>query len=122
LNKLRDEVVEETKFEKIVVGSSVTVATGFSIGYVLWLVRGEVLLTSLLASLPAWRLIDPLPVLSFLGKPSEEDEEDESIEAAVDKGGIVPKTAPVTGRQGGTRSIKWRIVMQPTGSIPENSL
>jgi hypothetical protein len=124
LNKLRNEVAEETYLERVVVGSSVTVTTGFSIGYVLWLVRGEVLLTSLLASLPAWRLVDPLPVLSFLGKHSEEDEDDDSIEAVVEKGGAMPRKepAPATKQHGGTRAIKWRMVMQPTDSIPENSL
>jgi Cadherin-like len=122
LDKVRDEVAEEAYLEKVVVGSSITVTTGLSIGYVLWLVRGEVLLTSLLASLPAWRLIDPLPVLSFLGKRSEEDEEDDSIEAAVKKSGEATQSAPAPRQQGGTRSIKWRMVMQPTDSIPENSL
>jgi Cadherin-like len=124
MNRLRDEVAEETYLQEVVVGSSVTVATGFSIGYVLWLVRGEVLLTSLLASLPAWRLVDPLPVLSFLGKRSDEDEEDDSIEAAVKKGGAIAQieTAPASKRQGSARSIKWRMVMQPTDSVPENSL
>jgi hypothetical protein len=123
LNKLRDEVAAENFLDKVVVGSSLTVATGFSIGYVLWLVRGEVLLTSLLASLPAWRLVDPLPVLSFLGKRSEEDEEDDSIEATVKKGGAPaqPEPRPVK-RPSRTRSIKWRIVMQPADSTPENTL
>jgi hypothetical protein len=91
---------------------------------VLWLVRGEVLLTSLLASLPAWRLIDPLPVLSFLNKRSDDEEEDDSIEATVEKGGATAQVAPVAAPKphGGTRAIKWRMVMQPADSIPENSL
>jgi len=123
LNKLRDEVAAENFLDKVVVGSSLTVASGFSIGYVLWLVRGEVLLTSLLASLPAWRLVDPLPVLSFLGKRSEEDEEDDSIEATVKKGGAPAQPeSPPTKRPSHARSIKWRMVMQPADSTPENSL
>ena len=122
LNKLRDEVSEETYLEKIVVGSTLTTVSGFSIGYVLWLVRGEILITSLLASLPAWRLIDPLPVLSFLAKRSDEDEEDDSVEAAVKKGSSTARPLPVPKQQGGTRSIKWRMVMQPMDAIPENSL
>ncbi|MBI2532459.1 MAG: hypothetical protein HYW03_09630, partial [Deltaproteobacteria bacterium] len=124
LNKLREEVLEETVLEKLVVGSTATVTTGFSIGYVLWLVRGEVLLTSLLASLPAWRLIDPLPVLAFLNKRSDEDEDedDDSIEGVVKKGGETPQSMPVPKQQGGVRSVKWRIVMQPTDSISEASL
>ena len=78
LDKLRQENQAETSLERIVIGSTLTATGGLSIGYVLWLLRGEVLLTSLLASLPAWRMIDPLPVLSLLNKRSDEDEDDDS--------------------------------------------
>ncbi len=115
LNRLREELAEEIDSERLVVGSSVTVATGFSIGYVLWLLRGEVLLTSLLASLPAWRLIDPLPVLSFVSKRSEDDDDDDSIEAAVQKGAAIAPAEADSARvpQQGTRSIRWRMVAEP---------
>jgi hypothetical protein len=119
LNKLREEVAEDTSLEKFVVGSTLTAATGFSIGYVLWLVRGEVLLTSLLASLPAWRLIDPLPVLSFFNKRPD-GEDDDSIESAVKNGAGMPRMTPEPKQ--GTRPVKWRMVLQPPDSIPENSL
>ena len=36
-------------------GSTVAVSTGLSVGYVLWLVRGGVLLSSVLSSMPAWQ-------------------------------------------------------------------
>ncbi len=122
LNKLRQEVQEETYFEKLVVGSTLTATTGFSIGYVLWLLRGEVLLTSLLASLPAWRLIDPLPVLSFLNRREDEDEDDDSIESAVRQSGEAPQSKPVPKQQGGPRSVKWRMVTQPADPISEKIL
>jgi hypothetical protein len=121
LNKLREEIQAETYFEKFVVGSTLTATTGFSIGYVLWLVRGEVLLTSLLASLPAWRLVDPLPVLSLLKKREDEDQDDDSIEAAVTQRAET-RSKPVPRQQGGPRSVKWRLVMQPTDPIAEKSL
>jgi hypothetical protein len=62
--------------------------------------------------LPAWRLIDPLPVLSFFSKRSDQDESDDSIEAAVEKGGTRLEPQPIEPRKplGGTRSIKWRMV------------
>jgi hypothetical protein len=122
MDQLRDEVDEETNLDKVVVGSTLTLTTGFSIGYILWLLRGEVLLTSLLASLPAWRLIDPLPVLSSLDKRLDEDEDDDSIEAAVRKGSEIPHSVPVPKQQDGTRSVKWRLVMHPADSVTENSL
>lgn len=46
------------------VGSSEAVGASFSLGYVMWLLRSGVLATSLLSSLPAWRFVDPLPVLT----------------------------------------------------------
>jgi hypothetical protein len=66
---------------------TVALTTGFSIGYVLWLIRGGLLLSSLLSSLPAWRFVDPLPVLSHLGAISKEDEtDDDSLESVIRKG------------------------------------
>jgi hypothetical protein len=121
LDKLREAIGEQTYLEKLVVGSTLTATTGLSIGYVLWLIRGQVLLTSLLASLPAWRLIDPLPVLSFLNKPPGEDEDDDSLEATVKKSAETPPPMPISGQRNSTKSVKWRIVMQPENAA-ENSL
>ena len=56
--------------------------TGISIGYVIWLVRSGVIMSSVLSTLPAWRLIDPLPILSSFDS-GEDEEDDESIEELV---------------------------------------
>ncbi len=45
-------------------------AAGFTLGTILWLLRSGSLLTSLLLASPAWRNLDPLPVLD------QEDDED----------------------------------------------
>lgn len=82
LDELRRSVENIDLSDKIVVGSSATVTTGISIGYVVWLIRGSVLLSTILSSLPAWRLIDPLPVIS--GALSEEDEDEESLESIIE--------------------------------------
>jgi len=50
------------------------VSLGLSLVYLLWLVRGGVLMGSYLSALPAWRILDPLPVLA---RPDEETEEDD---------------------------------------------
>ncbi|MGI9324712.1 MAG: hypothetical protein ACR2PZ_05795, partial [Pseudomonadales bacterium] len=47
--------------------------------YVVWLVRGGVVLSSVLSSLPAWRLIDPLPVLATVLSNSQDEEDEESL-------------------------------------------
>ena len=67
LDEVRERVQEEAKVEARVAGSVFVVSTGLSVGYVLWLLRGGALIASLLSSLPAWRLVDPLPVLGSMG-------------------------------------------------------
>ncbi len=84
LNELRDEVGHEELFQQAVIGSTVVVSSSLSVGYVLWLVRGGVLLSSMLSSLPAWQFIDPLPVLGFADDDDDETHDD-SLEEMVEK-------------------------------------
>jgi len=89
LDEMRDSVKASEEMEHRIVGSSVAVGTGFSVGYVIWLLRGGVLATSLLSSLPAWRFVDPLPVLARMRQGDDEDDTDDSLESLVagDEGG-----------------------------------
>jgi hypothetical protein len=85
LNRLKRELREEFDMDRT---TSVTVAglsLGVSVAYVLWLVRGGVLLGSYLSALPAWRLLDPLPVLARAGE-DEEDEEDDAFQPSHEEG------------------------------------
>jgi hypothetical protein len=77
-----------------VVGSSAVVTTGLSVGYVVWLARGGMLLASLLSSMPAWRAIDPLPVLASFRDDDEDEADDESLDALVRKGGANKQAKP----------------------------
>ena len=63
-------------------GSTIVASTGLSVGYVMWLLRGGVLTSSMLSSMPAWRLVDPLPVLANTARRADE-EEDDSLESLV---------------------------------------
>lgn len=85
LDQLQDTIRQQLNLDKNVVASTLAVSTGLSVGYVIWLVRGGVLLSSLLTSLPAWRLIDPLPILGHLGTRKADDDEDESLEGMLKK-------------------------------------
>ena len=85
LDQLQDVIQQQLNLDKNVVASTLAVSTGLSVGYVIWLVRGGVLLSSLLTSLPAWRLIDPLPILGHLGTRQADDEEDDSLEGMLKK-------------------------------------
>lgn len=66
---LNAEMQGELAFEvPALAGASLTV------GYVVWMLRGGMLITSLLAQMPAWRIIDPLVVLDSLDKGADDDE------------------------------------------------
>jgi len=84
LDKLREGVQADAVVETRVAASVFAVSSGLSVGYVLWLLRGGALIASLLSSLPAWRLVDPLPVLDRLGGRSD-DKDDASLEDLVEE-------------------------------------
>jgi hypothetical protein len=80
LAQTRDEALARFDIDRTLVASTVAISTSLSIGYVVWLARGGVLLTSLLASMPAWRSIDPLPVLARVDARGQDDsDEDDSL-------------------------------------------
>lgn len=82
LDTQRDEIERQSDLMKTLVGSSAGISTGLSVGYLIWLIRGGTLMGSVLSSLPAWRFVDPLPVLATLGDVTHEDSE--SLESMVD--------------------------------------
>ena len=80
LNKVKEEMVGEIDFNQTMLGSAIVMSTGLSVGYVIWLVRGGMLISSLLSSLPAWQILDPLPILARK-KDDDGTEDDESLES-----------------------------------------
>ncbi|UCG11941.1 MAG: hypothetical protein JSU72_15700, partial [Deltaproteobacteria bacterium] len=85
LDALNEETVSEIQLEKAVIGSAIVVSTGLSVGYVVWLIRGGMLLSSVLSSLPAWQIADPLPILTQK-KEDSESEDEESLETIIKQG------------------------------------
>jgi hypothetical protein len=82
LEQVRSQIEEQLAQSRSVVASTIAVSTGLSVGYVLWLVRGGLLLTSVLSALPAWQVVDPLPVLGSIARDGEDgDEDDDAVEA-----------------------------------------
>ena len=67
LDREREREEEAASFAQTAVGGSIGLTSGLSVGYLIWLIRGGTLATSMLSSLPAWRFVDPLPVLDSLG-------------------------------------------------------
>ena len=54
-----------------------------TVGYVVWMLRGGLLISSLLAQMPMWSIVDPLTVLDSL---DQTDPDDESIGSLVEQG------------------------------------
>jgi hypothetical protein len=78
LDSLKKRMVSDAPV-RIWAGTASVVSAGVSVVYLLWIARAGSLLSSLLSSMPAWRLVDPLPILDHLGntaamlKRSEDD-------------------------------------------------
>lgn len=87
LNQMEDVLEAEGDFRVTVVGTAVTVTSTLTIGYVLWMIRGGVLLGSLLTQMPAWRFLDPLPVLEHLADREDEAQDQESLESIIEMAG-----------------------------------
>ncbi|MCC6532520.1 MAG: hypothetical protein IT531_08230, partial [Burkholderiales bacterium] len=85
LDQVREQVQTSIQVEHRIAAASVAVTGSLSAGYVLWLIRGGVLASSLLSSLPAWRMVDPLPVLAHRGARAKDGEDDESLETIVER-------------------------------------
>jgi hypothetical protein len=88
LEALKNLLRVNSTAEEVVIGSALASTIGLSIGYVFWIIRGGYLVTSLLTSMPAWRLVDPLPVLEYM-EDSESDSDDaadrETLASMLDK-------------------------------------
>ena len=98
LDTLRKKIDEAAVIDQTVVSSGVVMATSLSVGYVVWMTRGGLLLLSLVSSMPAWRLVDPIPVLGRLRdkRDEQEDEAAESLRSLVEgeKAEAIPTRMP----------------------------
>jgi hypothetical protein len=59
----QNEVIEVTT--RVTAGTVVGLSTAASIGYLVWSVKSGALLSSFVAALPTWRVLDPLPILEY---------------------------------------------------------
>ncbi|MEM8679962.1 MAG: Ig-like domain-containing protein, partial [Planctomycetota bacterium] len=55
----------------------------FSVGYVLWMLRGGYLFATVISSMPAWQNFDPVPIMAYANVGR--DGEDESLETLMEK-------------------------------------
>ena len=91
LANMKEDIQSNSHSPYFVAGSAAGVTSVLSVGYVLWTIRSGWLVTSLLAQLPAWQLIDPLVVLDYLDEESGEagrnrgDDDDDSLESMLEE-------------------------------------
>ena len=80
LDSVSRDVTGTTPTQLVVGSAAATVGGSFTVGYVLWTLRSGLLVSGLLAQMPAWKLIDPLVVLDGLS----EDGDGESLESMIE--------------------------------------
>ena len=90
LDAVKKEMASDNQLNRVYLGSAIVSSIGLSVGYVVWLIRGGLLLSSLLSSLPAWQILDPLPILARK-KDDDSSEDDESLESILDRKPPEPK-------------------------------
>ncbi|MHB8973952.1 MAG: DUF4347 domain-containing protein [Pirellulaceae bacterium] len=83
LDQFHGSLASDWKLSTFAIGSVGTIASGFTVGYVLWVLRSGLLLSSVLASLPVWTMFDPLMVVSESG-PRDDGQDEESLEDIVE--------------------------------------
>ena len=68
---------------EILLGTSAALTSGVSVGFLVWIIKGGQISAMVLANLPAWRWIDPLPILNSI---SNLEEEGDSLESIIENG------------------------------------
>ena len=84
LDAVKQEMTSQNTLSQVYLGSAIVSSIGLSVGYVVWLLRGGMLIASLLSSMPAWQFLDPLPILARK-KDDDDSDDNESLESIVDK-------------------------------------
>ncbi|MFK7767294.1 MAG: DUF4347 domain-containing protein [Mariniblastus sp.] len=82
LNANDERMALEASLPNVLFQSSAALASGVTVGYLVWLIKGGQVMAAVVANLPAWRLIDPLPILNAMIA----DQDDESLETIIEKG------------------------------------
>jgi len=87
LEDFRDDVQADL-FLEFTAGSVAVLSLAATAGYVLWSLKGGYLLASMLSQLPAWRLVDPLPVVEASAgdrkwKKSQHEKGEDKVETFV---------------------------------------
>jgi hypothetical protein len=111
LDRVRKDMADMTLLHRAMIGSTAAVTTSMSVGYVAWLIRGGVLMSTMLSSLPAWQIIDPLPVLARTrGDDDQEVSDEDSLQSIIQKQSVkadmTPEEPSLGGKAEGSAEMK----------------
>ncbi len=88
----RQQMLDEARLPEVLLGGSAVLATTITAGYLIWLIKGGQIVAAVMANLPAWRLIDPLPILNSI--IDDDEEVDDSLDSIIQEGtGALEATA-----------------------------
>lgn len=79
LDNFQEAIATDASIQKFTIGSVGTASSGLVVGYVIWALRSGVLMSSLMAAMPAWNLLDPLAIVSVAEKGNGDGESLEDI-------------------------------------------
>ncbi len=79
ISSMQDQVGSSVSTFTFAIGATVGATTGITVGYVVWVIRGGILLSSVMANLPMWRLMDPMAILNAVDGTEHDDESLESM-------------------------------------------
>ncbi len=82
LDMFEQDLSQDLNFDRAIIGSVTLVGSGLAVGSLLWGVRGGLLLSSLLAQMPVWNMLDPLVVLDGVSAGTDEGD---SIQDIIDR-------------------------------------
>ena len=80
LDEIRQEYDYGSTLDSLTVGSVGTVTSSLIVGYVIWALRSGLLMSTMLAAMPAWNLLDPLAIVPI---SDNEDSDGETLEDIV---------------------------------------
>jgi hypothetical protein len=83
MSSVQEQMAPEIRFTELQVSAATSVVGSFSLGYVVWMLRAGSLITTVMTQLPAWTMIDPLPVLQFASGDRGNRGEDDSLESLI---------------------------------------
>jgi Tfp pilus assembly protein FimT len=86
LESVAEMMTSEIELDGLSAGALGMMSLSLSAGYAFFTIRAGYLVSSLLATMPAWRMIDPLPVLTYLDENRRkrgDGQQDETLESLV---------------------------------------